>query len=155
MAKKRWVCPLNIVAATGDVTQLYPATAPAGASLATATPSDQVRCPSLGAIISMQPLTDLTNSFVLQLYDINGIDLGIDVSSGTAITDAQLTAAIAAGKAELIFEQQIAGSGLTPITPIGPAAFMRGLAARAVGSTGTCKLNLDIDGGYYYRGGTV
>lgn len=107
-------------------------------------------------MISLQCLTDGTNSFTLQLYDISGIEQGIDVSSAAVITDAQLATALAAGKAKLIFSQLIAGSGLTPIAPVGPAGFMKGLAARAwnSGPTGTCSLNIGVEGGYRYIGGS-
>lgn len=99
-------------------------------------------------------MTDGTNAFTIEIYDINGMELGIDVSSAAAITNTQLNAAIAAKKAKLIFSQNVAGSGLTPFAPIGPSGFMKGLAARAVGNAGTCALNLAIEGGYRYLGGT-
>lgn len=151
----RWVVPLSIVAATGVVTQLYPVWASAGIDPATATPSQEVRQPCEGQLISLQVATDGTNALILEVYDISGIELGIDVSSATAITDAQLDAAIAAGKAKLIFEQNVAGSGLTPFAPVGPARIMKGLAARAVGATGTCKLNMVVQGCYRKLPGTV
>lgn len=79
----------------------------------------------------------------------------MNVSSATAITDTQLDAAITAGKAKLLLVQNFAGSGLTPWAPVGPASFMRGLAARAEGSTGTCTLNLVVHGGYRLLNGTT
>lgn len=149
----RWVCPLTITTATGVVTQLFPEYAPAGAVPATATPSQQVRYPTEGQLISLQVASDGTNAALLEMFDISGMDLGIDVSSLTAITDAQLDAAITAGKAKRILVQNFAGSGLTPWAPVGPASFMKGLAARAVGDTGTCTLNLVVHGGYRYLAG--
>lgn len=151
----RWICPLTLVAADGDVTQLYPAWAAAGTAPAVATPSNQVRHPCEGQLISVQVCSDGTNGGILEIYDINGIDLGIDVSSATAITDTQLDAAIAANKAKLILVQNFAGSGLTPWAPVGPASFMKGLAARAVGMTGACRVNLVVHGGYRYLNGSV
>lgn len=102
----------------------------------------------------MQCASDGANAFILEVYDISGIELGIDVSSLTVITDAQLDAAITAKKARLIFKQNVAGTGLTPFAPVGPAGFMKGLAARAVGSAGTCDLNIDVQGGYRYISGS-
>lgn len=150
----RWVVPLTIVAATGDCTQCYPSYAAAGIDPATATTAQQVRKPCEGQLIALQVASDGTNGGVLELYDISGASLGINVSSATAITDAQLDAAITAGKAKLILVQNFAGSGLTPWAPVGPASFMKGLAARAVGATGTCTLNLVVHGGYRYLNGT-
>lgn len=152
---ERWVCPLTIVAATGNLTQLYPQWATAGINPATATSGQQVRYPCEGKMTSLQCFTDGTNAFTLELYDISGMELGADVSSAAVITNAQLVAALAAGKAKLIFKQNIAGNGLTPMTPVGPAGFMKGIAARAwnVGPTGTCELNLSVEGGYRYLGG--
>lgn len=146
---------VTIGAATGTVQQLYPDYATTGIDPATATPSQQVRTPTEGQLISLQVASDGTNAGILELYDISGHELGINVSSATTITDTQLDAALAAGKAKLILEQNFAGSGLTPWAPVGPASFMKGLAARVVGSTGTCKLNLVVHGGYRYLNGTV
>ena len=151
----RWVVSLDIVAATGVVTQLYPNYATTGVDPATATVSQQVRQPCEGQLISLQVASDGTNAGILEMYDINGNDLGINVSSAATITDTQLDTAIAAGKAKLILEQNFAGSGLTPWAPVGPASFMKGLAARAVGVSGACKLNLVVHGGYRYLNGTV
>ncbi len=150
----RWLCSLVIGVASADATQLYPAWAAVGVAPATATVADQVRMPTEGQMIALQVESDGTNAATLQVFDVNGNDLGLDVSSATAITDAQLSAAITAGTAKLILEQNFAGSGLTPWSPVGPARFMKGLAARAVGVTGTCKLNIVVQGGYRYLNGT-
>lgn len=150
----RWLCSLTIGSSTAAITQLYPAWATAGISWLTATPSQQVRQPCEGQLISLQIESDGANGGVLQVYDVSGIVLGIDVSSLTAITDAQMTAAITAGTAKLVLEQNFAGSGLTPWAPVGPARFMKGLAARAIGDTGSCKLNMVVQGGYRYLNGT-
>jgi hypothetical protein len=151
----RWVVPLTVVAANGDATQAYPPIATAGIDPATATPGQLVRCPCEGQLVSLQVATDGTNALILEVYDISGIELGINVSSATAITDTQLDAAITAGKAKLIFEQNVAGSGLTPFASVGPARFMKGLAFRAVGAAGTCKVNAVVQGGYRYLSGWV
>lgn len=150
----RWTCALSIVADTDPATQLFPSWAPAGTDPATATTAQQVRMPTDGQLISCQVASDGTNGGILYLWDINGNDLGLNVSSATAITDTQLDAAVAAGKAKLILVQNFAGSGLTPWTNIGPASFMKGLAARAVGATGACTLNLVVHGGFRLLNGT-
>jgi hypothetical protein len=150
----RWVIQTSLVAATGVVQQLYPDYATTGVDPSTATPAQQVRMPTEGQLISLQVASDGTNAGILELYDINGHDLGINVSSANVITDTQLDTALAAGKAKLILEQNFAGSGLTPWSPVGPASFMKGLAARAVGVTGTCKINMVVHGGYRYLNGT-
>lgn len=150
----RWIVPLTIVAANGNVTQCYPTYAAAGTDPATATVSQQVRMPCEGQLISLQVCTDGTNAGILELYDISGHALGINVSSSTVITDTQLDAAIAAGKAKLILKQNFIGNGSTPWAPVGPASFTKGLAARAVGATGACDLNMVVHGGYRYLNGT-
>ncbi len=141
---------LTIGSASGDLKQLYPDWAPSGAVPATAQTGDQLRRPNQGQLTALQVETDGTNALTLELYDIAGDQVGADVSSGTAITHAQLTTALVDGRAKLIFRQNIAGSGLTPITPIGPRGFLKGLAARAVGSTGSCYLNMTVQDGYWY-----
>jgi hypothetical protein len=99
--------------------------------------------------------TDGAQPFTLELYDISGHELGINVSSATAITDTQLDAAISAGKARLIYKQNFVATPVTPVPPIGPARIMKGLAARAVGVSGTCAANLVVQGCYRYLNGTV
>lgn len=152
---ERWVCNLEDVLSDGVLTQLYPDSAAAGIDPATATPSQQVRHPCEGTLIALQVKTDGTNGGTLQVYDINGWETGDDVSSATAITNAHLVTALADGRAKIIFEQNFAGSGLTPFTPIGPARFMKGLAARFVGSAGAIEVNLTVQGGYRSLHGTV
>jgi len=152
---EKFVTPMTIVGAAGNLTQIYPPSAPLGVA-----PGDpyalgqQYRRPMEGTLVTLSVASDGTNAGILQLYDIDGGQFGADVSSLDAITNAQLTAAIAAGKAKLLHEQNFAGSGLTPWTAQGPARFMKGLAARVVGAGGTCKLNLTTDFGYglYDRG---
>ncbi len=146
----RWLVDLTLGAASGDVQQLYPAWAPTGAAYATTSVGAQLRQPCEGQLISLQVCSDGTNGGTLELYDISGYQLGVDVSTGTAISDTVLDAAITAGKAKFILKQNFAGSGLTPWAPVGPASFMKGLAGRAVGVTGTCTVNLVVHGGYRY-----
>ncbi len=141
---------LTLGAATADATQLYPNYAAAGTAIASAVTGNQIRCPCEGTLVSLQVETDSTNAGTLELYDMDGSEAGANVSSATAITDAQLDAAITAGSARLIFSQNFAGAGTTPFTPIGPRRFMKGLVGRAVGGAGTCWLNLTVQGGFHY-----
>ncbi len=154
MSVEGWVCPITAVVATGNLTQLYPAWVTAGVAKAGSTNGQLLRRPLQGALHAISVEADGSNGGIIQIYDIDGGQNGADVSSGTAITDAQLTAALAATppRAKLIFEQQFAGTvGSGPISPPGVyIGFMKGLAARMVMDTppGSCKLNLRVGGGY-------
>lgn len=143
---ERWVCALTGVANNGVVTQLYPVNCTVGTNPATATNGQLIRGPVEGTLYSMQVETDGTNAGTIQLFDISGLELGVDVSSATAMTDAVVAAAITAGKAKLIYEQNFVAAPTTPIG-IGYASFQKGLAARLV-SAGSCSLNLTVSGGY-------
>lgn len=147
-----WVCSLSAVSATGDVTQLYPANCTAGVAKSSSSNGQLIRRPLQGALHSIQLETDGTNAGTIQIYDIDGGAWGADVSSATTITNTQLSAAISAGKAQLIFEQNFAGTPGSGIVnaPGVYREFLHGLAARMVnaGPTGTCKLNLVVGGGY-------
>lgn len=141
---------LTIGVATADLKQLYPTYAAVGVVPATAVAGDQIRKSCEGTLVTLQVETDGTNAGTLELYDISGDDLGANVSTLTAITNAQLVAAIASGQAKLIFRQNFAGSGLTPWSPVGPRSFMKGLAARVVGLAGVCYLNMTVNKGFHY-----
>ena len=152
MATDGWVVALTAVAATGDVTQLYPTWVSAGVAKSSSTNGQILRRPMQGAIHSIQIEPDGSNGGTIQLYDIDGGQWGADVSSAAVITDTQLDAAIAAGKAKLIWEQQFSGTvGSGPVNASGIfRAFMKGLAARMVMSVpaGGCTLNLVVSGGF-------
>lgn len=147
-----WVCPLTCVATTGVVTQLYPAWVSAGVAYQTSTNGQLLRRPLQGAMHSVQIEPDGLNGGTIEIYDVDGGEIGADVSSLTAITNAQLVAAIASGKARLIWEQQFVGTvGSGPVTAAGIYRdFMKGIAARFSSDSpaGTCKLNLVISGGF-------
>ena len=145
-----WVITLTGVAADGNVTQLYPAKCSAGIAPGSATNGQQIRRPCNGTLYNIQIKTDGTTSGSLELYDIDGAKAGADVSSLTVITDTQLDAAITAGDASLIFDQNFAATPTTPIS-VSPRGFMKGLAARYVqsgGTGGTIVVNLVVSGGY-------
>lgn len=140
---------LTIGTATGNLKQLYPTWGTVGVDPATATNGQLIRQAIEGQLQSVQVETDGVNGFVLQIWDLNGADVGANVSSLDVITNAQLIAAQARGLAKLIYEQNIIASGLTPVG----ASFrpmQRGLAARAYSDdpAGTAKLNLVLDGGF-------
>lgn len=152
-ATDAWVVPLTGVAdTTGVVTQCYPAWVSAGVDPASATNGQLIRRPMQGAMHSLQVETDGSHGGTVQLYDITGLQYGTDVSSGTAITAAVVNAAITAGTAKLIFEQNFAGTaGSGTVNAPGIyRSFMKGLAARFIvdGGTGTCKLNMVVSGGF-------
>lgn len=145
---------LPAVLATGIVTQIYPTWAPVGqTSLANRTPGQTVRVPRQGTLYSVQIRTDSANGGLIELYDVSGDDIPVDVSTSNpaTFTNAQLNALIARGLAKLIYAQDfVANSGAsTPSAP--PRPFLRGLAGRFVnsGPTGFCQLNLVVTGGYY------
>lgn len=142
-----WVTTLEDVTSTGDVTQIYPSWAPAGTAYASATNGQLMRYPCGGTLFNIQIETDGTNSGILQLYDVSGAELGADVSSATTITNAEITAAITAGTAKLIYEQNFASTPTTPIN-VSPRGFMKGLAGRFVSTGGQIKLNLVVKGGF-------
>ncbi len=138
---------LSFVAANGNLKQLYPTWCPVGVVPSAATNGQQLRGPVEGAIVSLQVETDGTNGGIIQLWDLNGADVGADVSSLDVVTDAQLIALQALGRAKLMYEQNFTASGITPPTT-GPRSFQHGLAARFVGSAGACSLNLSVRGGF-------
>lgn len=144
-----WVVQLSSVANNGDITQLYPAWAAAGADPSTATLGDQIRQPIEGQIISLQVRTDGTNGGYVELWDANGALGGADVSSDDEISDAEMAAMISAGNAKLIYTQNFVALPETPIN-MGWKGFLKGLAARFVGTGGVCYLNIVVNGGYRY-----
>lgn len=149
MSTDAWVIALPAAAAGGDVQQLYPVWAAAGADKSDPPATGAwVRSPMQGALHAISVQSDGAQAGVLELYDIDGNDAGADVSSATAITDTQLDALIAANKAKLIYQQTVpASAGSNIVNPPGLyIAFMRGLGARYV-SSGTCTISLRVTGG--------
>lgn len=145
---ERWSgLPLTAVVATGDLTQLYPTWFPAGVLKATATPGQQIRKPTSGVLKGINVQTDGINGGIIEIWDVSGEDIGANVSTATAITNAQLVALQAEGRAKLIFSKDFtANVGPFDTTRVN---FMHGLAARYVNAAGTCKLNLGVEGGAY------
>ncbi len=148
-----WVIALTAVAASGDLQQLYPVWATAGVAKAGSTNGQLLRKTSEGAMHSIQIKTDGVNGGTLEIYDIDGETWGADVSSGTTITNAQLTAALAVNKAKLIYNISFAGTvGSLPASApaIVGRGFMHGLAARFsnAGPTGTATLNMIVSSGH-------
>ncbi len=153
MATEGWICPLTAVAATtGIITQLYPVWVSAGVAKAGSSNGQLIRRPLQGAMHSIQIEPNGSDGGLVEIWDVDGGDIGADVSSATTITAAELALLITAGKAKKIWEQQFAGTvGTGPVSAAGIfRAFMKGLAARFTnaGPTGTCTLNLVVSGGY-------
>jgi len=138
---------LSAVAATGDLKQLYPSWAPNGVSRASATNGQLIKGPVEGILYSVQIATDGANAGTIEIWDVNGDDIGANVSSLTAITDAQLVLLQTAGKAKLMYSQNFISSPTVPPTT-GFRTFQHGIAARFVGGAGTCSLNLVVVGGF-------
>lgn len=150
MSDNSWVIALTAVAATGNVTQCYPAWAPTGVNPATAARGEEIRHPREGQLHSFHVGVDGSNGGTLEIYDINGADAGADVSSAAVITNAQLVSLISRGLAKLLYTIDFAGtvgSGPAPYSGL-YRAFARGLGMRFsnVGPTGACKVNCVIGG---------
>lgn len=141
---------INAGTATGDLIQLYPPICPAGVDPATATNGQLIREPCEGKLYSCQVQTDGANGGIIEIWDVNGMDAGINVSSLTAITDTQLDALVTRGLASLIYSQNLIADGSTPPNA-GARYFNKGMAARFIANTGNCKLNLVVEGGYRLR----
>lgn len=141
---------LEDVTATGNLKQLYPSYCPDGAARgAGRTPGVAIREPTGGTLLNVQVMTDGTNGGTIELWDVNGVDGGIEVSGAgnTTITDTQLDTLAAAGRAKLIWRQNVVADGTTPPMAT-PRTFLHGLAARFIASGGQVELNLVVDGGY-------
>jgi len=138
-----WPITLTGVAADGDGTQLYPAWCSAGVAAGAA---GDKRRPVDGMVAELHILGDGTNAGTLQLYDMNGDDEGAEVSSAAAVTNAQIVAGLAAGRARLIADIDIAGSDKI-VTNLKNTTIMKGLVGRFVGS-GSCTLTIQSSGIY-------
>lgn len=155
MSTSPWVITLGFVAANGNVTQAYPAYAAAGVQKGGVSDvlGASIRCPVGGLLHSIEVKPDGSNAGALEIYDIDGNDAGADVSSNTAITDTQLDALIAAGKAKLLWTQSFAGTvGSGPKNAAGVyRQFSKGLGLRFVAAAGACTVTLNVTDGFQYR----
>ncbi len=151
-----WVIPLAMVENDqGDLLQLFPDWATPGVNpFAPYASGLQIRRPNDGSLDSVQVQTDGTNGGVIEIWDINGLDAGIDVSSPTSpfITNAVKDALKARGLAKLIYSQNFTGTSGATIPTTVKRLFARGLAARCIyGTTVTdeaCTLNLAVVKGW-------
>lgn len=153
MATEAWSgITVTSVAATGDLKQLYPTFCTPGVAKAGSTPGQLLRRPMQGALHSIQVKPDGANGGTIELWDVDGGDAGADVSSLDVITNAQLVALVAQGRAKLIYRQDFAGTiGSGPTNAAGIyRTFVKGLAARMYDDTpvGNCELNLVVTGGF-------
>jgi hypothetical protein len=142
-----WIVDLTAVTATGNLKQLFPTWCSAGVVPGAV---GDLRRTYDGELKAVQVKTDNTNAGYVEIWDLTGADAGADVSSLDVVTNAQLVALQALGKAKLIWNQNFtATSGATTPNSWGKT-FMHGLAARFVnaGPTGTCTLNLDVIKGF-------
>ena len=140
--------PLASVANTtvGNLTQLYPSTA--GTGTTATTPGSLRLQPCEGIFTIAQVETDGADGGSIEIWDINGRDVGADVNMNTAITPTQLAAAVRLGIARLVFAQNFVGSAGARVAIAQGCPFTHGLAARYINSTGTCYLSLTVDGGF-------
>ena len=142
---------LDAVTDTGDLTQLYPNWVTPGAAWP-GTAGQEIRKPTGGRLASIQIQTDNTYGGSVEVWDVCGLDLGVDVSSNNVITDAELQTLIGLGKAKLIWSMNFTStSGASTPAAFPSQSFMRGLAARFIqdGPLGSCYLTLIVEGGYY------
>ena len=136
---------------TAALTQIYPASCTAGSGATSM--GTLIRTPMEGVITNMSVESDGTNGGEIEIWDVNGDDIGADVNTSNVITQAQLTALLALGKARLIWSQKFLGSTAGRIPYAGTSNFVHGLAARYINAvvgvaTGVCDLNLTVDGGF-------
>jgi len=139
---------------TGFLTQLYPTWAPVGIAKATETPAQQLREPCEGELVGLQIQTDGTNGGVIEIWDIAGDRAGADVSTAATITNTQKNTEVTAGRAKLLYSQNLLGTGETPPIPT-YFRFMQGLAARFISGAGSVKINANVNGGFRLIHGSV
>ena len=143
--------PLNYVAATGNLTQLYPNWITGTGSALPISPGGTLLAPKGGRIGQISIKTDGTNGGYVELWDLTGLDVPVDVSSLTTITNTNLVYLQGLNKAKLMWSQNFAASPADPAPWSLAMGFMRGLAARFVGNAGSCALNIIAEGGYDLR----
>lgn len=139
-----WVITLSAVVANGNLTQLYPSSCTAGSGAMTS--GTLVRSPCEGVLVNCQVEPDGTNGGEIQLWDVNGADIGADVNTLAVITDAQLLSLIAAGKARQIYGQKFSGSSGSRLAIAYGVTIMHGIAGRYINAAGTLELNLVVGG---------
>ncbi len=144
-----FVVTLSAVGTTGNATQIFYDTMTAGQAISN-TPGRQYREAMHGVLHALEVEPDGSDGGTLQIWDLNGRDGGADVNLGSVVTNAQIAAAIAAGKGRLIYEQKFTGTTGTTVRSVRGAAmpFQHGLVARFSMGTpaGSCKLDLMTSG---------
>jgi hypothetical protein len=108
------------------------------------------RRPKGGALVTVQVETDGVDGGMIELFDCDGEELGADVNTLDVITNAQITAGIAAGSVRKMYEQSFVGSSGARLNIAPGTPFMKGLALRFSnsGPTGTMKATIVSDGGF-------
>ena len=144
---------LTNVNAGGSLTQLYPNFVPAGSGVSPNAVLTR-RCPTDGVLGRAEFVPSSGVGGTLELYDIAGELTGTnDVNAGTTMTNAYLSAALAAGRAHLLWKTDFAGTLTGSDKLLGVrVVFARGLAARFIQSdapgTNTLVINIVCAGGF-------
>lgn len=100
---------LNAVVATGNLTQLYPASCTAGSGASTQ--GTLRRSPIEGNLYRAEIYPATGDGGVLELWDISGFITGAtdNVDTGSTISQATITALVAQNRARLIWKQGFTG----------------------------------------------
>lgn len=140
-----YVVEITDATLTDELTALVPPWMAAGTGLNT--PGTERRRQMSGTIHRLEVFTESVAGGVLEIWDVEG-----DIDQSLQITNAHLAAEITAGRARLIYSQQIAGSaGAQKYGFATPTTVSRGLAARWKEAGGDpCKLNVTVDGTFVY-----
>lgn len=136
---------------TGVLTQLYPTKCSAETADSASSPAaskSTIRKPTGGRVGNISIQTDGADAGTLEIWDISGWENGADVSSGTAITNAQKNTAVTNQRAQLLWSQNFAATPSAPAPWMLAFGFQFGLAARYIGA-GTCNITVTAEGGYY------
>lgn len=145
----------NVVSATGDSTQLFPAFATPGAGTLLRGELVRKTCEGILYRVDVDPSDAVGGYF--ELWDVAGQPFGAsnNINTGTALTNAYLVAEQAAGRARMIWRTDFKGdSGLTTKTFATRTVFNQGLAGRFVDTidavgTKNVAVNVVAEGGYF------
>lgn len=135
------------------VTQLFPDSCTVGSGATTA--GTERRKPTDGTLYRLEVYPSGAAAGTIEIFDVAGLQEGAtnNVDTGETLTNAYVTAEIAAGRGRKIWHQTIAGSAGGGKVMVGlPASIMRGLAARWIDAAGggkKCILNINVDGTFY------
>lgn len=145
----------NVVSATGDLTQLFPAFATAGAGTLLRGELVRKTCEGVLYRVDVDPSDAVGGYF--ELWDVAGQPFGAtnNINTQTQLTNTYVAAEQAAGRARMIWRTDFKGdSGLTTKTFATRTVFNQGLAGRfvnAIDAVGTKNIAVNIvaEGGYF------